>query len=226
MSGGFLIRGSVFVPIGGFEKRLLLLVVCVVVVGGSHTVVVLDPSQIHKIPAGGGGWYDDNQHTILTIQTGIILTHEFTHALHHADQLAHNQTHPVWIKEGLATLFETSQLRDGRLEPLHNFRLRAIQRAVRQNQTIPLRTFLSMKQSEYMNKSGQCNPQGRYVMMFLHDRGLLKDWYDAYTATYTQDRIGALAMEKVFGQGIEYLDRDWKTWIDQLRHPGLRLPSS
>jgi len=199
------------------------------------TVVVLDPSQSHKIPAGGGGWYDDNQHTILTIQTGIILTHEFTHALHHADQIARDQAHPTWIKEGLATLFETSQLCDGKLEPLHNFRLRGIQRAVRQNQTIPLRTFLNMKQSAYMDKATICYPQSRYLMMYLHELGLLKPWYDAYTATYRQDRTGERALESVFGLSLDHIERNWKAWVDQLQHTGplpgdrdaigLRLPA-
>ena len=199
------------------------------------TVVVLDPSQMDKIPAGGGGWYDDNQHTILTIQTGIILTHEFTHALHHADQIAHNQTHPTWIKEGLATLFETSQLLDGRLKPLHNFRLRAIQQAVRQDRTIPLRTFLGMRQSEFMNQSTTCYPQSRYLMWYLHEKGLLKAWYDAYTATYSQDRTGGLALEAVCGQRLDHIERDWKIWVGQLTHTGtlpgdrdnigLRLPT-
>jgi len=57
-------------------------------------------------------------------------------------------------------------------------------------------------------------------MMFLHDRGLLKAWYDAYTAHYAQDRTGVLAMEQVFGQSLERIERDWKTWVEQLHHTG------
>lgn len=184
------------------------------------TVVVLDPSQTSKIPAGGGGWYDDNQHTILTVQTGIILTHEFTHALHHADQLARNQTHPVWVKEGLATLFETSQLKEGRLQPIHNFRLRSIQRLARQSEYIPLKRFMSMKQSEYMAQAGKCYPQGRYMMMYLHEKGLLKKWYDAYTAGFAQDRTGVRAMEQVCGKSIDQVDRDWRAWVVGLKASG------
>lgn len=184
------------------------------------TVVVLDPSQTNRIPAGGGGWYDDNQHTILTVQTGIILTHEFTHALHHADQLARGQTHPVWVKEGLATLFETSELREGRLCPIHNFRLRGIQRLVSQDRTIPLRNFFAMNQKGYMDEPGICYPEGRYVMMYLHEKGLLKKWYDAYTANFSRDTTGTLAMEQVCGKSIDKVDRDWRAWVRGLTYSG------
>jgi len=55
---------------------------------------------------------------------GSILTHEFTHALHFADQEGRGQEHPIWIAEGLATLFESSKLLGGHAVPQANYRLK------------------------------------------------------------------------------------------------------
>ena len=56
----------------------------------------------HRVDVGGH--YDDATRTILVKRPGPELRHEFTHALHAADQHALGQEHPVWLSEGLATL--------------------------------------------------------------------------------------------------------------------------
>jgi hypothetical protein len=58
----------------------------------------------HRVDVGGH--YDDATRTILVKRPGPELRHEFTHALHAADQHALGQEHPVWLSEGLATLYE------------------------------------------------------------------------------------------------------------------------
>lgn len=200
------------------------------------TVVMLNDSDARKMKADLG-FYDDGQRTILTAQRGIILTHEFTHALHHADQAARDQVHPVWIKEGLATLFETSEVDGQHIRPLDNFRLRGVQTAVSTRRAVPMGTLFAMNQRDYMKSAGQCYPQSRYVLMYLWQKGLLKPWYEAYTANYATDRTGTLAMEKVLGKKLPQIEAEWKQWVMTLEvpprenhegqpSPGLRIAGS
>lgn len=177
------------------------------------TVVMLHGPDVKKLPKDNGGFYEDGSRIILTTQTGIILTHEFTHALHHADAEARGQVHPVWIKEGLATLFETHRIEGGHIRPVNNFRLGAIRSAAADGRTLPWRQFFRTTQDDYMKKAQICYPEGRYILVYLWEKGLLKKWYDAYTENYATDRTGTMAMEKVFGKNIEAIQADWLRWL-------------
>ena len=57
-------------------------------------------------PDDTSGYYNPATRTLTSISMSNVLIHEFTHALHHADQVRAGQRHPVWISEGLATLFQ------------------------------------------------------------------------------------------------------------------------
>jgi hypothetical protein len=51
------------------------------------------------------------------------IAHEFTHALHFADMEALGQTHPIWEREGLGSLYEEPEPREDGLFGLVNWRL-------------------------------------------------------------------------------------------------------
>ncbi|MHC4718609.1 MAG: hypothetical protein ACYS5V_16690, partial [Planctomycetota bacterium] len=73
-----------------------------------YVTIILPADGIGGTGAGSarvGGYYEHAQHLLLARQMGKVMTHEFTHALHAADQDALGQRHPIWIAEGLATLF-------------------------------------------------------------------------------------------------------------------------
>ncbi len=182
------------------------------------TIVVLGPGDIRKVP-NADGWYDDHDHMILTPQTGIILTHEFTHALHHADQEAVNQDHPAWVREGLAALFESNQIAGGHITPLDNFRLRNLKGTFAAHKVMPLRQLFGQDPKGFMKNAAVCYPQSRYVMMYLYRKGVLKSWYETYKATYGRDRTGALAMEQVLGKPLSAIESDWRAWAQSLQAP-------
>jgi hypothetical protein len=48
------------------------------------------------------------------------IAHEFTHALHFADMEALGQTHPIWEREGLGSLYEEPDPREDGLFGLVN----------------------------------------------------------------------------------------------------------
>ena len=101
-----------------------------------HTVVV--PRSSDWPSERMGGFYARQTHTLYARNVGMTLVHEFTHALHAADQDGFGQHHPIWVTEGLATLFETSRVADGHAMPRVNRRLNLLQHLVRRKRTAPL----------------------------------------------------------------------------------------
>src|SRR2546421_5814796 len=55
---------------------------------------------------GVAGMYTDENRTLIAPHMGQIMVHEFTHALHAADQRAAGQIHPGLLREGNASLYE------------------------------------------------------------------------------------------------------------------------
>ena len=102
-----------------------------------------------------GGHYDDATRTILVKRPGAELRHEYVHALHAADQHALGQEHPVWLSEGLATLFEqpgftpATQPTSSRMIPADTWRLARVQAAARHDTLIPLDKLLKLDRAAF-----------------------------------------------------------------------------
>jgi len=171
----------------------------------------------------GGGYYRHSQRLLVAKQIGMVLMHEFTHALHDADQGGLGQAHPVWIREGLATLFESSRVEDGHVVPVDNHRLNVLLSLLARRKAMSLKHLFNHKHGHFMRHSLVCYPQSRYVMMYLWEKGLLKKWYDAYTAGFTRDRSGTKAMEQVFGKPLKQIESEWRRWVRRRRPPPARL---
>ena len=186
-------------------------------------VTVVIPRVARDLPARLGGIYDPNKRQLVVRSIGMALTHEFTHALHFADQFALAQAHPIWVIEGLATLFESSRIVGGAVEPLANYRANVIKSIARRKSTLPWREFFDLSHKEFMEKSSKAYPQGRYVFMYLYEKGLLKKWYDAYTSGYETDDTGAKAIEQVTGKSLEKAEADWLAWVARLDNVPIRL---
>ena len=162
-----------------------------------------------------GGYYNHAQRVLVCKQIGMVLTHEFTHALHAADQDGLGQQHPIWIMEGLANLFETSDLEGGKVVPRPNHRLNLLKRLAAQKKTVPLKDLCRMGQPAFMKQAVAAYPQVRYFMMYLHESGLLKKWYDAYTEGFEKDKTGAKALEKVLEKPLDEIERDFLAWVER-----------
>ena len=186
-------------------------------------VTVVIPRDASMIPRGIGGLFDPRAKQLTAKSIGMVLTHEFTHALHFADQEARGQRHAIWVTEGLATLFESSHLVAGVPTPIPNQRSNAIKYLVQRKRHIPWSTFFALSHRDFMGKAATAYPQGRYIFMYLHEKGLLRKWYDAYTAGYATDKTGAKAIAQVVGKPLGEIEADWLKWIGTGRGVPRRL---
>ena len=171
-----------------------------------------------------GGFYAQASNMLISRTVGLTLVHEFTHALHRADQQGRGQSHPIWITEGLATLFESSRIVGGHAVPEPNGRLNALQRIILRNRQIPLAELLKSSHAKFMEDADASYCQVRYLLMYLYSKGLLRKWYDAYVEAYESDDTGQAAMEKVLGKKLDQIEKDWHKWVMDQKPALTRLP--
>lgn len=187
-----------------------------------HVTVVL-PSD-YDFSRGVGGFYNHGNKMLIAKNIGMTLRHEFTHACHFADQDGLGQRHPIWVAEGLATLFETSSFDDSDvLRPQHNYRLNFLQRIIKADKAIPWKEFMDISHPDFMKKAMIAYPQARYMMMYLYDQGKLKKWYDAYTGSWASEKTGEVAWERTMGKKLSEIEADWKKWVLALDAPATRV---
>lgn len=194
-------------------------------------IVLLTAQDSPKIlPAGVGGFFNNAANMLFCgdmptfkLLRASVVTHEFTHALHWADQMAYKQEHPIWLTEGLATLFETARREDGKLIPLPSARLSVIQQAVKADRSIPWSVFTKLSQPQFMAGANLAYSQARCMVFYLHEKGLLKAFYDEYTkaASYAGDKSAMEAFEVATGKSAAAVERDWKEWVLTLQIPAI-----
>lgn len=156
---------------------------------------------------------------LVSIDRGTVLIHELTHALHFADTAEERQVHPIWVKEGLATLFQYSRITPAGLLPHVDASVVTVQRAARKGELIPLSELVRMSKKDFMGQAELCYPQARYVMFYLHERQRLRDWYTGYKRTYTRDPTGRRALEAALGKGLGQIEPEWREWVAELSPP-------
>ena len=164
-------------------------------------------------PAEVSGYYTPATRTLTSMSLSNVLIHEFTHALHHSDQVRANQRHPVWISEGLATLFQRSRVREGKIEVLLDASLRRLQDSVRQGKASRLAALCAMDRRAFHQESELCYAHARYVMLYLRRNGKLKDFYETYKSRYASDRSGVVALEETLGKPLGEVEADWRRWV-------------
>ncbi|MFW6159385.1 MAG: PDZ domain-containing protein [Planctomycetota bacterium] len=191
-------------------------------------IVLLTGRDARKVFGGRvGGVYSSSANALFCgdiptyklMKTSVIV-HEFTHALHFADMIARGQRHPIWLIEGLATLFESSD-RNGSVRPKHSHRLAVVQAAVKADRSLPWKTFMKMNQAQFVRVARLAYAQSRYMLLYMYEKGLLKKFYDEYTddENYKGDKTALEAFEVVFGTPIEAVERDWKAWVLKQKVP-------
>jgi hypothetical protein len=92
-----------------------------------------------------------------------------------------------------------------------------LKHAVQHNKLIPLRQFIKFDQGQYERQADLCYGEGRYLMMYLYSKGLLRKWYDAYVAGYKDDPTGGKAIEVVLGKNLDDVEKDFVAYVTALK---------
>ena len=163
-----------------------------------------------------GGYYDHDTRRLVMRDVGPALRHEMTHALHHAQMDRLGQDHPMWIQEGLASMFEMYDLDDaGGYVVRDNTRLNIVLNLRGAASLTPWNKLFADDDRRFVRSRPRAKyAEARAVFQYLAEKGRLEEWYRVYVEEiYVSDRSGAAAFERVFGQPLDATERDYRLWL-------------
>jgi hypothetical protein len=161
------------------------------------------------------GTYYARGRKLLALDRGETLLHEFTHALYDAD--AGGLYHPLWVIEGLASLFQSSEITPSGLEPYVDGLVGVVQEAIYQKRAIPLETLFKMKREEFAKDARLAYAQSRYVMYYLYKHDRLRGFHQRLKANFSNDPHGIQAFELSLTSNLAAIDKEWQEWVLKLR---------
>jgi hypothetical protein len=155
---------------------------------------------------------------IMNIATGGgTLVHEIVHPFMYANF----PECPPWFNEGMGSLFEQSNERDGHIVGMTNWRLPGLQRAIKVGTVPSFKELTAMNSGEFYNEDRGTNyAQARYLCYFLQERGLLIDFYKEFVANQKDDPSGFRTLKKVLKEeDMDALKKKWEAFVLKLRFP-------
>ena len=164
--------------------------------------------------------YASSQHRALVMNIatgGGTLVHEIVHPY-----LAANfDDPPTWLNEGLASLYEQSGERGGRIVGFPNWRLEGLQRALRRGPIMPFAKLVQTSDSGFRDgDEGLHYAQARYLMQYLQEEGLLQAFVRTALEQQRQDPTAATSLRQTLGERRwRELDATWRKWVLGLRFP-------
>jgi hypothetical protein len=166
-----------------------------------------------RVPATRFGFYLASHHAlVMNISTGGgTLVHEMVHPF-----IAANAPDcPPWLDEGLASLFEQASERNGHIVGLPNWRLPALQDAIRAD-TLPSFARLTSldKETFYGPDSARNYAQARYLCYDLQEHNLLTTYWKRYLSARDHDPTGYATLTAVLGvEDMTEFEQRWRAFI-------------
>lgn len=167
-----------------------------------------------RVEGGYAGMYYHRGRKIISLDRGQVLLHEFTHALHDAHVEAAAQ--PLWVREGLATLFESSDITPGGLEPYVDESVYTVQEAILRERSIPLGDFFRRDEHWFVERTHLAYAQSHYLFYYLHERDRLKNFWRRLQDAPPDNPAGVRAFERALPGDIECIDEEWRRWVLEL----------
>ncbi len=164
----------------------------------------------------GGAYLHDTKHLVAQ-DLGATLRHEFCHVLHWRDMTRRGQTHPIWIQEGLCSVLEDYDIRGTSIVPAPSWRSNIVKRQLDIGRLDTITKLSKYTQRDFSSRRPLAKyAQARTVFLYLATTGKLRAWYDAYTASYSDDPSGLKAFETVFAKPINDVEADYRDWVRAL----------
>ena len=158
------------------------------------------------------GFYRQHDRVMLmNVATGTgTLVHELTHALIAPDF----SDVPSWFNEGLASLYEQCSLGPDTITGHENWRLPALQKAIRAGTLRPLKELIEDPHFYRNDLVGPNYAQARYLLFFLQEKHLLRDYYREFRDHATEDPTGLLTLQKLVApQDLPQFEQQWRQWV-------------
>lgn len=153
---------------------------------------------------------------LMNISTGSgTLVHELTHSYIRFDF----PNIPIWLNEGLASLYEQCKMSNFEIIGLINWRLPTLQNAIAKKTYKSLLNLLKVTEEEFYGEySGFYYSQARYFCYYMQEKKLLKEFYKNFRDNYKTDSTGLFFIEEIFNNNIEKIDEDFTSWVMKLRY--------
>jgi hypothetical protein len=170
-------------------------------------------------PSTPYGYYSSaHRALIMNIGTGGgTLVHELVHSLVEADF----PDCPPWLNEGLGALFEQSADEAGHIVGLTNWRLRGLQRAIREDAVPSFEALIGADASRFYDEDPGTNyGQARYLCFYLQERGLLIHFYRELRDSVGADPTGFDTLKRVLGEtDMAAFKARWESYVLGLTVP-------
>lgn len=165
-----------------------------------------------------GHYGHTKRYIVVNYATGPgTLVHEMTHALMAADF----PSAPIWISEGIASLYEQCKVEDNRLLGEQNWRLPELQKAVIKGTQASLDTLFSCDTKNFRMMRESLNyAQSRYFCYYLQEKGVLQLVYTQFRDNKDKDPTGVRALESVLRAPLATIEKDWLIWLEKQRWEG------
>ncbi|MCE5277143.1 MAG: papain-like cysteine protease family protein [Planctomycetaceae bacterium] len=167
-------------------------------------------------PSTPFGYFSDADGAlVMNIATGGgTLVHEIVHPF----MAANFADCPAWFNEGLGSLYEQSGEQDGRICGYTNWRLPHLQKAIAAKRLPTFEKLTAMDSRTFYG--GDNYGQSRYLCYYLQQKGLLKKYYQEFTANAAKDPTGYQTLKTVLGNpDMAVFQKQWEKWVLTLRFP-------
>ena len=164
------------------------------------------------------GYYSPSDKAlVMNISTGGgTLVHEIVHPF----MAANFEACPSWFNEGLASLYEQSSEREGKIVGLTNWRLRGLQLAIKDDLLGSFKKMMSTNDREFYEGDSTNYAQARYLCFWLQESGVLHDYYHAFVKNAADDPEGIQTLTKILGtEDLEKFQSHWEAYVLKLRFP-------
>lgn len=166
-----------------------------------------------------GYFSDEHNSLIMNIATGGgTLVHEIVHPF----VAANFPDCPAWFNEGLASLYEQSCERNGKIWGLTNWRLKGLKEKIKDGTLPSFKELTHTTTFEFYRgcAGGDNYAQARYLCYYLQEKNLLRKFYHEFKSQSKNDPTGYRTLLKVLKiDNINKFENDWQKWVLKLTFP-------
>ena len=142
------------------------------------------------------------------------LTHELVHPIFEQDF----PKAPIWIEEGIASLYEGFSLpKKGQIRGVKNWRLPRLLDAINsrnEREHARIDNLFGMQDATFRGDGESLNYSlARYFCLWMEQNNLLWDFYHQWKDNYESDTTGEKAFTRVVGQSPSDANQAWQRWL-------------